>query len=308
MNTTSSPSSSSSRPPAGFNLFEIDDGEDYPEYKIKQFQHVLNAPNVDLNALRALAWNGVPMQFRATTWQLLLGYLPCNRARRSTTLKRKRKEYHDSLPLYFDISDKQKSTAELAASRQIKVDLHRTFPMLPFFHQPVIQRAMERVLYMWSMRHPASGYVQGMNDVLAPCLLVCLQPYVCGEVLRSDVAQIREETVNDVEADTYYTLGLVLNGIQDHYTPHQLGIQRMVQRLEDLTSRIDSDLHGHFMKQDVCYIQFAFRWANCLLLRELPLRVIIRMWDSCIAEGETGFEQFITYICVVILQTFRHEV
>lgn len=37
---------------------------------------------VDLDALRELAWSGVPSDLRPTCWQLLLGYLPPNRERR----------------------------------------------------------------------------------------------------------------------------------------------------------------------------------------------------------------------------------
>ncbi len=32
----------------------------------------------------------------------------------------------------------------------------------------------ERVLYIWSIRHPASGYVQGMNDLVTPLFVVFL--------------------------------------------------------------------------------------------------------------------------------------
>lgn len=37
---------------------------------------------VDLDALRELAWSGVPSDLRPVCWQLLLGYLPPNRERR----------------------------------------------------------------------------------------------------------------------------------------------------------------------------------------------------------------------------------
>ena len=31
---------------------------------------------------------------------------------------------------------------------------------------------------MWSIRHPASGYVQGINDLAAPLILVYLSEHV----------------------------------------------------------------------------------------------------------------------------------
>lgn len=41
---------------------------------------------------------------------------------------------------------------------------------------------MERILYIWAIRHPASGYVQGINDLLTPLYVVFLSAHV-GETL-----------------------------------------------------------------------------------------------------------------------------
>lgn len=34
------------------------------------------------------------------------------------------------------------------------------------------------MLYVWHMRHPASGYVQGINDVVTPFIVVFLSEYI----------------------------------------------------------------------------------------------------------------------------------
>jgi len=36
----------------------------------------------------------------------------------------------------------------------------------------------ERVLYIWAIRHPASGYVQGLNDLITPLFVVFLTEYL----------------------------------------------------------------------------------------------------------------------------------
>jgi len=48
------------------------------------------------------------------------------------------------------------------------------------------------------------------------------------------------------------------------------------------------------------YIQFAFRWMNCLLMRELPLSVVIRIWDTYLSEDDT-FSIFHVYLCAAFL-------
>jgi hypothetical protein len=35
---------------------------------------------------------------------------------------------------------------------QVSVDVPRTAPNVPFFHEPVIQKSLERMLYIWGIR------------------------------------------------------------------------------------------------------------------------------------------------------------
>ncbi len=275
-------------------------------YKIQQFQTLLEADNVDIPALRKVAWNGVPSEFRTKVWQLLLGYLPTNKMRRIQSINRKRKEYLDSIQMYYNIPEGERSLQESKILHQIVIDLPRTLPDLPFFQQKIIQNSMERILYVWSIRHPASGYVQGMNDLLTPMIYICLYPFV-EDVWRCDAEAVDSKIMMDVEADSYWCLTKLLDNIQDHYTSSQPGLQRMVLRLEDLVHRMDNDLHVHFQNEGIEYLQFAFRWMNCFLLRELPLKVILRIWDTYISEEKGGFENFHVYVCVVLLKEFKEK-
>uniref|UniRef100_A0A9J7XFW2 TBC1 domain family, member 22B n=1 Tax=Cyprinus carpio carpio TaxID=630221 RepID=A0A9J7XFW2_CYPCA len=93
----------------------------------------------------------------------------------------------------------------------------------------------------------------------------------------------------------------------DNYTFAQPGIQIKVKALEELVSRIDEDVHVHFQKCEVEYLQFAFRWMNNLLMRELPLRCTIRLWDTYQAESE-GFSHFHLYVCAAFLIKWRKEI
>lgn len=60
-------------------------------------------------------------------------------------------------------------------------------------------------------------------------------------------------------------------------------------------------LFAHLNAQGVEFIQFAFRWMNCLLMRELSLRNTIRMWDTYMSEGSEGFSDFHLYVCAAFL-------
>jgi hypothetical protein len=330
-------------------------------YHETQYDDVVNRDNVDLTKLRTLSWQGIPAHYRPLAWQLMLGYLPSNRTRREAAILKKRKEYQESVRLYFEdmgveagsnlygsrdgadvslseLGGQRRTQEELKLHSQILKDLPRTTPELPFFHHAAIQTMMERILYIWSLRHPASGYVQGMNDLLTPLLLVAAQPYIANDtrvarpssgsasstilgpaamprhhyvigattdVLRFDVMTLNREACDEIEADSYWMFSKLLDNLQDHYTFSQPGLQRMVMRLEDVTKRHCPELHTHLTNEGIMFMQFGFRWMNCVLLREVPLRCVVRLWDTYFAEERSGFENFHVYVCVVLLK--MHE-
>lgn len=45
----------------------------------------------------------------------------------------------------------------------------------------VNEQIFERILYIWAIRHPASGYVQGINDLVTPFFVVFLTEYVTAD-------------------------------------------------------------------------------------------------------------------------------
>jgi hypothetical protein len=118
--------------------------------------------------------------------------------------------------------------------------------------------------------------------------------------------KIEEEALKQVEADTFWAFSHLLSGIQDHYTFAQPGIQRRIHQLADLVQRVDSELHAHIKRHEIDYLQFAFRWMNNLLTRELSLSCTVRLWDTCLVEPQ-GFGLFYLYVCAAFLCRWRHE-
>lgn len=155
--------------------------------KLDRFRRILSNPVVDMEDLKKNCWKGkrsakslfdcadisvgIPGEVRSQCWKLLLGYLPANADRRDATLARKRQEYHENvnqyysmhlslpppLPLFsFYITESAKTSNEAAILKQIQIDLPRTNPKMPLFQQVTVQQVLERILYIWAIRHPAS--------------------------------------------------------------------------------------------------------------------------------------------------------
>ncbi|RDA87946.1 hypothetical protein CP532_1712 [Ophiocordyceps camponoti-leonardi (nom. inval.)] len=276
--------------------------------RINKFKKLLQASAISLPDLRALAWSGVPEEVRAMTWQLLLSYLPTNSERRVATLQRKRKEYMDGVRQAFDRAGTGAGAAgkarglDEAVWHQISIDIPRTNPHIELYGYEATQRSLERILYLWAVRHPASGYVQGINDLVTPFWQVFLALYIGDHNIETgmDPGQLPKPVLDAVEADSFWCLTKLLDGIQDHYIVAQPGIQRQVGALRDLTARIDAGLSSHLEREGVEFIQFSFRWMNCLLMREISVQNTIRMWDTYLAE-EQGFSEFHLYVCAALL-------
>ncbi|KAJ2821204.1 GTPase-activating protein, partial [Coemansia erecta] len=168
---TATPPQSARSPPAN------------PDPQQQKFHTVLSSATIDLAQLQKLSWKGVPRENRATTWQLLMGYLPLASGRRAVTLQRKRKEYADWVQQTFLRGEE---ALDRTLWRQIQVDVPRTSPGSPVFQCPRVQRCLERILYCWAARHPASGYVQGINDLLTPFFYVFLEASMGGDTSLDD--------------------------------------------------------------------------------------------------------------------------
>ncbi|KAK5602551.1 hypothetical protein CRENBAI_008990 [Crenichthys baileyi] len=245
--------------------------------RLDKFKQLVAGPNTDLEELRKLSWSGIPRQVRPIAWKLLSGYLPANAERRESILQRKRQEYFGFIQQYYDSRNDEHHQDTY---RQIHIDIPRTNPLIPLFQQASVQEIFERILFIWAIRHPASGYVQGINDLVTPFFVVFVFEYIEEEVENFDVSSLQEEALRNIEADSFWCMSKLLDGIQDNYTFAQPGIQRKVKALEELVSRIDESVHRHMQQYEVEYLQFAFRWMNNLLMRELPLRCTIRLWDT----------------------------
>ncbi|XP_052252808.1 TBC1 domain family member 22A-like isoform X1 [Dreissena polymorpha] len=273
--------------------------------KLEKIRALLAGPNTSMVELQKLSWSGLPKSARPTCWKILSGYLPCNVERRAGMLQRKRQEYFSLIEQYYESRHEEQHQDTF---RQILKDVPRMTSLAHLFQEQRIQEIFERILYMWAIRHPASGYVQGINDLVTPFFVVFLSEYIENdvEVENINLTELPEETLNIIEADTFWCTSKLLDGIQDNYTFAQPGIQLKVLALKELVERIDIPLHRHLEEQCVEYLQFAFRWMNNLLMREIPLRCSIRLWDTFLSEPN-GFADFHLYVCAAFLTRFSKD-
>jgi hypothetical protein len=119
---------------------------------------------------------------------------------------------------------------------QISIDVPRTCLEETLFKNHFVGEAMVRVLYCHTIRRPASGYVQGMNDLSAPLFDVFLRDFCVDETkIKLSLGEFKQ-----VEADVFWCLGKLLDTVQDLFTFNQAGLYRQIAALKGIVQRADS--------------------------------------------------------------------
>uniref|UniRef100_A0A3B0MX76 Rab-GTPase-TBC domain containing protein, putative n=1 Tax=Theileria annulata TaxID=5874 RepID=A0A3B0MX76_THEAN len=278
------------------------------------FYYILSQVYQILDELSSFLWLGIPdhcpLFYRSDSWRIVLvtcysfndlqGYLSCVKSERSDLLSQKRKGYFNMCSKYYykdNFSDH-----EMNILKQIRVDLPRTNPSFKIFKYKRLQDCMERILFVWSCLNPDSGYVQGINDLLTLFVIVFLRPYINKfNISIDDISLLSDDSLSEIEADSFFCLSRILSELIENYTENQPGVYRSLKRLCDLVKRIDYELYKHLEDLNVDFMQFPFRWMNCMLIREIPTDCSIRLWDTYISEIRNGMVTFHEYVSVAFL-------
>lgn len=287
--------------------------------KIKKIKQICSQNFISIEELKNICWQGLPYEdpaIRAECWKYLLGLYPLNNELKTSTIQRKKDEYNDMCRVYSNAltnPEDEMNEEELKSYRQILKDVPRTMPEYSMFQNEKVQFMLTRILYIWSLRHPASGYVQGFNDLCIPFFIVYfLEKFPNKNIdtllnLNSDeINKINEDTLSELETNIYYSLTKLLDRIQTNYTHHQPGITLMIKKMELIIRKVDNNLYEYLKKFEIDYVQFCFRWMNCFLMREFPVILMLRLWDTYFSE-EKGFSDFHLYVCACLLLSFSEK-
>ena len=285
----------------------------------KKINQICSQDFISIEELRNICWNGIPTEeslIRAECWKILLGLYPLKKELKSSTIQRKKDEYIDMCNVYSNAlsnPDEVMNEEELKTYRQIQKDIPRTMPESSLFQNDKVQFMLTRVLYIWSLRHPASGYVQGFNDLCIPFFIVYFLEKFPNKNIdtilklnNEEINNLSEDTLTELETNIYYSLTKLLDRIQTNYTHNQPGITKMIKKMELIVEKVDPKLYDYLKQFEIDYVQFCFRWMNCFLIREFPVNLILRLWDTYFSE-EKGFSEFHLYVCACLLLTFSEK-
>jgi len=234
-------------------------------------------------------YGGVEKAIRSEVYAFLLGYMPFDstRSERAELKKRKAEDYHQLKAQWEHISDSQALRFSKYRERatQIDKDVIRTDSDHPFYRGSKNKKVqkMRRILMTYAFYNFDLGYCQGMSDLLAPLLF----------------------TVRD-EADTFWCFVGLMDRMERNFDFDQSGMHNQLLALGKLVQLLDPQLHAHFESQECQNFFFCFKWVLLHFKREFSFEQTLRLWESF--WSCTFCEQFHLFLCVSVLQQFRHQI
>ena len=270
--------------------------------------------------------------FLLSYFQLLLGYLPPTVADWPAVLASKRASYAQFCadfardgppaarpddgdhPLSSDPSSSWAThfaDAELLA--QIERDVMRTHPSLDCFggagaRGREARAALRRALLVFAKTNAGIGYVQGMNELLAPLYHACA----------SDPESQDGDGATDpssppaAEADAFWCLVALMADFMDNFIAalddSSTGVKRALADLAaDIRSADPALAHHLFDLNRVDPAFFGFRWTTTLLTQEFALPDLVRVWDGLLAHPGPARPAALRRLCVAMVLAARSQ-
>ncbi|CAH8456639.1 unnamed protein product [Schistosoma curassoni] len=201
------------------------------------------------------------------------------------------------LPTYAPFQPSHRLSSGLVTQSQRskinrKSDWNSTSP-----HQEPHWEVIERILYVYYKTHVSQGYVQGMNEIIAPIYYVF-------------ATDPDESWRKYAEMDTFYCFNNLMTEIHPNFLrkldgSHEAGLGGQMKILSDLLSKFDNNLSKHFKKIELVPEHFAFRWLSLLLAREFMLPDVLLLWDTLFSDPHRF--NLLPYVCCSMLIGIRDQ-
>lgn len=240
--------------------------------------------------LRRIQRGGVHPSIKGVVWEFLLGcYDPNSTFEERNELKQRRRGQYDmwkaecqkmvpiigtgkfhTTPLVTDdgqptdpslvgvpTSDK-KVFQWMQLLHQIGLDVVRTDRTLVFYESEVNQAKLWDVLSVYAWLDNDIGYVQGMNDICSPLVILI-----------------------ENEADCFWCFERAMRKMRENFrcSATSMGVQTQLGTLSQIMKTVDPKLHHHLEDLDGGEYLFAFRMLMVLFRREFSFADTLYLWE-----------------------------
>ncbi|XP_016182997.1 TBC1 domain family member 17 [Arachis ipaensis] len=141
---------------------------------------------------------------------------------------------------------------------QIGLDVNRTDRALVFYESEANQAKLWDVLSVYAWLDDDIGYVQGMNDICSPLIILI-----------------------ENEADSYWCFDRAMRRMRENFrtSASSMGVQSQLATLSQIMKTVDPKLHEHLEDLDGGEYLFAFRMLMVLFRREFSFADTLYLWE-----------------------------
>ncbi|CAI8602804.1 unnamed protein product [Vicia faba] len=162
-------------------------------------------------------------------------------------------------PSLVTVTNPDKKVAQwLMLLHQIGLDVVRTDRSLVFYEDEGNQAKLWDVLSIYAWLDNDIGYVQGMNDICSPLVILI-----------------------ENEADCYWCFDRAMRRMRENFrcTASSMGVQSQLGTLSQIIKTVDPKLHHHLEDLDGGEYLFAFRMLMVLFRREFSFADTLYLWE-----------------------------
>ena len=180
-------------------------------------------------------------------------------------------------------------THQTGLEGEISRDVPRTFVSHELFAEPkgLGQRLLFRILTALAIRYPQVGYCQGMNFVVAVMLIVAMESKHEKLVKLAQLGGRARSHEERVELLVFSLMCAFLEkfDMRELWRPCVPQLKLRIYQFRRLLSQKLPVLQSHFQKIGLTAEVFASQWFLTLLSYNLPLDVLVRVWDVLVMDG-----------------------
>ncbi|KAJ7545149.1 hypothetical protein O6H91_09G109600 [Diphasiastrum complanatum] len=181
-----------------------------------------------------------------------------------------------------DVNSNEERIAEwLWTLHRIVVDVVRTDRHLKFYDDAKNMARMSDILAVYAWIDPATGYCQGMSDLLSPFIVIF-----------------------ENDADAFWCFESLLRRVRQNFQMEgPIGVMKQLEALAKILELTDMHMFKHLALIGADNFLFAFRMLLVLFRRELSFGEALCMWEMMwAADFDQGMPWALEYNCLELLK------